>query len=190
MHFLCFLLPTIFINTRGDKEQNHRIDNLKVVVFNKEKMNNVVSPWESMLWFMSKEIKKTKSHGITFSFTICESQLLSEPQWSDSDIRQEWLWNPLLPKRQSEPDSSQFHRVLLHWVVEAFHESRPDLWNRELFFLHLLSGVLCAYLDKGKNKKKCVILLWAQPWFCRGPWAQGWLTHSASPPAHPTAWGL
>lgn len=31
------------------------------------------------------------------------------------------------PKRQREPDCSQFHRVVLHWVVETSHKSQPDL---------------------------------------------------------------
>lgn len=86
MHFLCFLLQTIFINTRGDKEQNHRIDNLKVVVFNKEKMNNVVSPWESMLWFMSKEIKKNK---------VSWNHILLHHLWITAAVRTsvKWQWH-------------------------------------------------------------------------------------------------
>lgn len=31
--------------------------------------------------------------------------------------------------------------------------------------------------------------LWARPWSWTAPWEQGWLTHSAFPPARPAAWG-
>lgn len=41
-----------------------------------------------------------------------------------------------------------------------------------------------------QNVIKSLILLSVQPWSWRGPWVQGWLTHSASLPAHPAVWGF